>query len=92
MVIDELADVHGQVSVVCATVILFRNEESVGSQKCLDKTLVCYMDICGVRSTMDETFNMLFKGCPIGLLVICYCFNEVRGSSFDLVTYAKIKK
>ena len=48
-------------SVICAVVISFRDEESVSIQNCLNKVFVCLMTICGVGSVGDEILNMLFK-------------------------------
>ena len=73
MVMDKLADVHGYVNAICAVVISLRDEESVSIQDCLDKVFVGLMNICGVRFVGDEICNMLFKLCPISLLVVCYC-------------------
>ena len=47
IVLNELADTHGQVSAICA-VISFRDEVFVGIKYCLDKIFVCLMDICGM--------------------------------------------
>ena len=41
--------------------ILFRDEEFVGIQKCLDKVFVCLMNIYAVGSAGNEILNMLFK-------------------------------
>ena len=46
---------------ICAVVISFRDKESVGIQKCLDKVFVCLMNIGSERSIRDEILNMLFK-------------------------------
>ena len=39
------------------------------------------MNICAVESVEDEILNM-FKCSPIGLLVVCYYFSEVKASVF----------
>ena len=71
--------------VICAVLIFFADEESVGIQNCLDKVFVCLMNICAVGSIGDEILNMLLKWCPISLLVDCYCFSEIKASFFNLV-------
>ena len=69
MVMDKLVDMHGQVSVILAVVISFRDKESVSIQNCLDKVFVCLMNICAVGSAEDETLNMMSNQ-PFGSLLL----------------------
>ena len=73
--------------VIYVAVISFRDEESVGNQNCLDKVFVYLIHIGVVGSMGNEILNMLFKRCPIGLLVVCYYFGKVRASCFSLVMH-----
>ena len=47
------------------------------------------MNIYDMRSVGDEILNMLFELCPIGLLVVCYCFSDIKASYFGLVMYTE---
>ena len=79
-------------SVVCAVVISFRDKESVSIQNCPDKVFVCLINICAVGYVGDEILNMLFKLCPIDLLVVCYYFSKVKASCFGIVMYRDAQK
>ena len=50
MIMDKLAETHGQVSVICGVVISFVDEKSVSIQNFLDNAFVCLMNICAVGS------------------------------------------
>ena len=57
-------------SVICAVVISFRDEESASIQNCFDEVFVYLVNICAVGFAGDQILNVLFKSCPISLLLV----------------------